>query len=144
MIPLGLIKLPEIFRLDSQADLPCSGKFEIHYVKNTHCFNSSVNLVFLEIGRCGSKQSGGLSSSSGALDGIIGFGQGNTSLLTQLAASGKIKKMFGHCLDNIRGGGIFAVGEIVHPEVKPTPLMANKYAFPLNAFFSSCFFTTEV
>ncbi|CAM8891616.1 unnamed protein product [Rhodiola kirilowii] len=75
---------------------------------------------------CGSRQSGGLSSSDGALDGIIGFGQSNSSLITQLAATGKVKKIFGHCLDNIRGGGIFAIGEIVEPQVKPTPLIPNK------------------
>uniref|UniRef100_A0A7N0RB33 Peptidase A1 domain-containing protein n=1 Tax=Kalanchoe fedtschenkoi TaxID=63787 RepID=A0A7N0RB33_KALFE len=75
---------------------------------------------------CGSRQSGGLSSSNGALDGIIGFGQANSSLISQLAASGKVKKIFGHCLDSIVGGGIFAIGEIVEPGVKPTPMMPNK------------------
>uniref|UniRef100_A0A7N0VJP7 Peptidase A1 domain-containing protein n=1 Tax=Kalanchoe fedtschenkoi TaxID=63787 RepID=A0A7N0VJP7_KALFE len=74
---------------------------------------------------CGSSQSGGLSSSNGALDGIIGFGQSNSSLISQLAASGKVKKIFGHCLDNIVGGGIFAIGEIVEPQVKSTPILPN-------------------
>ncbi|XP_020210584.1 aspartic proteinase-like protein 2 [Cajanus cajan] len=73
---------------------------------------------------CGAVQSGTLASSSEeALDGIIGFGQANSSVLSQLAASGKVKKIFSHCLDNIRGGGIFAIGEVVEPKVSTTPLV---------------------
>ncbi|XP_047157715.1 aspartic proteinase 36-like [Vigna umbellata] len=73
---------------------------------------------------CGAVQSGTLGSSSEqALDGIMGFGQANSSVLSQLAASGKVKKIFSHCLDNIRGGGIFAIGEVVEPKVSTTPLV---------------------
>ncbi|KAH1191921.1 Aspartic proteinase-like protein 2 [Glycine max] len=73
---------------------------------------------------CGAVQSGTLGSSSEeALDGIIGFGQANSSVLSQLAASGKVKKIFSHCLDNVRGGGIFAIGEVVEPKVSTTPLV---------------------
>lgn len=75
---------------------------------------------------CGAKQSGELGSSEQALDGIIGFGQSKTSMLSQLAASKKVKKMFSHCLDGNKGGGIFAIGEVVHPEVKTTPLLDDK------------------
>ncbi|KAK1406583.1 hypothetical protein QVD17_42021 [Tagetes erecta] len=39
--------------------------------------------------RCGAKQSGDLDSSDQALDGILGFGQSNTSLLSQLASAKK-------------------------------------------------------
>ncbi|KAK6137832.1 hypothetical protein DH2020_028435 [Rehmannia glutinosa] len=39
---------------------------------------------------CSAKQSGDLGSSSQAVDGIIGFGQSNTSILSQLALSGKV------------------------------------------------------
>ncbi|KAL2946737.1 hypothetical protein AAZX31_20G031200 [Glycine max] len=68
--------------------------------------------------RCGAVQSVTLSSSSEeALDGIIGFGQSNFSMLSQLSASRKVKKVFSHCLDNIRGGGIFAIGEVVELKV---------------------------
>ncbi|KAG8501781.1 hypothetical protein CXB51_004717 [Gossypium anomalum] len=66
---------------------------------------------------CGARQSGELGSSSEALDGILGFGQANSSIISQLAASGKVKKSFAHCLDNIEGGGIFAIGEVVSPKV---------------------------
>ncbi|XP_022743763.1 aspartic proteinase-like protein 2 [Durio zibethinus] len=75
---------------------------------------------------CGAKQSGELGSSSEALDGILGFGQANSSMISQLAAAGKVKKMFAHCLDNIDGGGIFAIGEVVSPKVNTTPMVPNQ------------------
>ncbi|XVF30274.1 hypothetical protein REPUB_Repub16aG0042700 [Reevesia pubescens] len=72
------------------------------------------------------KQFGGLGSSSEALDGILGFGQANSSMISQLAAAGKVKRMFAHCLDNIDGGGIFAIGEVVSPKVNTTPMVPNQ------------------
>ena len=76
------------------------------------------------------------SSSEEALDGIIGFGQSNSSVLSQLAASGKVKKIFSHCLDNIRGGGIFAIGEVVEPKVSTTPLVPRMYVQQPSLSFS--------
>lgn len=76
---------------------------------------------------CGAQQSGDLGSSSEAVDGILGFGQANSSMISQLASSGKVKKVFGHCLDGTKGGGIFAIGHIVQPKVKSTPLVPNQY-----------------
>ncbi|XP_073298521.1 aspartic proteinase 39-like, partial [Primulina huaijiensis] len=75
---------------------------------------------------CSAKQSGELGSSSEAVDGIIGFGQANTSVLSQLASSGKVKKMFSHCLDSYKGGGIFAIGDVVQPKVNRTKLLQNE------------------
>ncbi|KAK9265556.1 hypothetical protein L1049_021562 [Liquidambar formosana] len=75
---------------------------------------------------CGAKQSGELGTSSEALDGIIGFGQANSSMISQLAASGKVKKMFAHCLDGVNGGGIFAIGQVVEPKLNTTPLVPNQ------------------
>ncbi|XP_073122600.1 aspartic proteinase 36-like isoform X2 [Henckelia pumila] len=75
---------------------------------------------------CSAKQSGELVSSSEAVDGIIGFGQANTSVLSQLASSGKVKKIFSHCLDSYKGGGIFAIGEVVQPKVNRTKLLQNE------------------
>lgn len=77
--------------------------------------------------RCGAQQTGDLGSSNEALDGILGFGQANSSMLSQLAASGKVKKIFAHCLDTINGGGIFAIGNVVQPKVNTTPLVPNQY-----------------
>ncbi|XP_057539836.1 aspartic proteinase 36-like [Amaranthus tricolor] len=75
---------------------------------------------------CGAKQSGQLSTSDEALDGIMGFGQANSSVLSQLAAVKKVPKMFSHCLDNHKGGGIWSIGELVEPKLKTTPLIPNQ------------------
>ncbi|XXG46891.1 hypothetical protein AAC387_Pa02g1619 [Persea americana] len=81
---------------------------------------------------CGAQQSGDLGSSNQAVDGILGFGQSNTSMLSQLASSGKVKKMFAHCLDSVDGGGIFAIGQVVQPNVSTTPLVPNQPHYNLN------------
>lgn len=90
-------------------------------------FSTYINYVIFFQVRCGNKQSGELGTSSEAVDGILGFGQANSSLLSQLASSGKVKKEFAHCLDNKKGGGIFAIGEVVEPKVDMTPLVPNQY-----------------
>ncbi|ESW11711.1 hypothetical protein PHAVU_008G053400 [Phaseolus vulgaris] len=73
---------------------------------------------------CGARQSGTLSSGSDeSLDGIIGLGQANSSVLSQLAAAGKVKRVFSHCLDSFTGGGIFAIGEVVEPKFNKTSLV---------------------
>lgn len=78
--------------------------------------------------RCSVQQSGELSSSSAdSVDGIVGFGQANSSIISQLASAGKVKKVFSHCLDGINGGGIFAIGQVVQPKLKTTPLVPNEY-----------------
>ncbi|KNA09451.1 hypothetical protein SOVF_153530 [Spinacia oleracea] len=75
---------------------------------------------------CGAKQSGQLLDSSEALDGVMGFGQANSSVLSQLSASGKVQKMFSHCLDSEKGGGIFSIGQVVEPKMNHTPLIPNQ------------------
>jgi hypothetical protein len=82
--------------------------------------------------RCGAKQSGKF-----ALDGIFGFGQANSSMISQLALAGKVKKMFAHCLDNVNGGGIFAIGEVVQPKVNSTKLVPNQYVEILHIIYLS-------
>ena len=74
---------------------------------------------------CGSKQSGQLEVSTSAVDGIMGFGKSNSSFISQLASQRKVKKSFAHCLDNKNGGGIFAIGEVVSPKVKTTPMLSK-------------------
>ncbi|XP_047316113.1 aspartic proteinase 36-like [Impatiens glandulifera] len=81
---------------------------------------------------CGNRQSGQLGSSSEALDGIIGFGQANSSMLSQLASTGKVKKSFAHCLDGNNGGGIFAIGEVVQPKLNTVPLIPNQPHYNVN------------
>lgn len=89
---------------------------------NLHTSAMNGSIVF----GCSAKQSGELGSSSQAVDGIVGFGQANTSILSQLALTGKVKKIFSHCLDGKKGGGIFAVGDVVHPNIDKTPLVPNQ------------------
>ncbi|KAL5703183.1 hypothetical protein ACHQM5_028307 [Ranunculus cassubicifolius] len=75
---------------------------------------------------CGVQQSGNLNNTESALDGILGFGQSEISMLSQIAGTGSIKKVFAHCFDGDNGGGIFAMGNVVQPVVKTTPLVQNK------------------
>ena len=49
-------------------------------------------------------------------------------MISQLASSGKVKKMFAHCLNGVNGGGIFAIGHVVQPKVNVTPLLPDQYA----------------
>ncbi|XP_019166187.1 PREDICTED: aspartic proteinase-like protein 2 [Ipomoea nil] len=81
---------------------------------------------------CGATQSDDLSSSDDALDGVIGFGKSNSSMISQLASSGRVKKMFAHCLDGVNGGGIFAIGHVVQPKVNMTPLIPNQSHYNVN------------
>uniref|UniRef100_A0ACD5YPK1 Uncharacterized protein n=1 Tax=Avena sativa TaxID=4498 RepID=A0ACD5YPK1_AVESA len=81
---------------------------------------------------CGAKIGGGLGSSDQALDGIFGFGQSNSSVLSQLASAGKVSKIFSHCLDTVNGGGIFAIGNVVQPKVKTTPLVPGMPHYNVN------------
>lgn len=48
-------------------------------------------------------------------------------MISQLASSGRVKKIFAHCLDGRNGGGIFAIGRVVQPKVNMTPLVPNQY-----------------
>ncbi|CAI9265977.1 unnamed protein product [Lactuca saligna] len=75
---------------------------------------------------CGSQQSGELGLSELPLDGMLGFGQADSSMLSQLASAKKVKKIFSHSLDGSKGGGIFTTGEVVHPKVKTTPMMSQR------------------
>jgi len=81
---------------------------------------------------CGFQQSGELQSSDEALDGILGFGQSNTSLISQLALSGKVPKIFSHCLDGDIGGGILTIGHVVQNRLDTTPLVSNQPHYNVN------------
>lgn len=78
--------------------------------------------------RCSAQQSGELGSSSTDLvDGIVGLGQANSSIISQLASAGKVKRVFSHCLDSVDGGGIFSIGQVLQPKLKTTPMVPNEY-----------------
>ncbi|KAI3873230.1 hypothetical protein MKX03_031700 [Papaver bracteatum] len=94
--------------------------------RNVSTMSANATITF----GCGAEQSGHFVTSTKALDGLLGFGQANTSMISQLAAAGKVKKMFAHCLDG--GGGIFAIGQVVQPKVKTTPLVPNQPHYTVN------------
>ncbi|GMH22955.1 hypothetical protein Nepgr_024798 [Nepenthes gracilis] len=71
-------------------------------------------------------------SSDDTLDGVLAFGKANSSIISQLAASGQVRKMFAHCLDGVNGGGIFAIGHIVQPKVNTTPLVQSQPHYTVN------------
>ncbi|MCL7028840.1 hypothetical protein MKW94_017942 [Papaver nudicaule] len=109
-----------------------------YYVKDVIGFDQVSGDLQKTIGNaaisfgCGMEQTGKLASSNGALDGIIGFGASNVSMLSQLASYGKVKKKFAHCLDGKNGGGIFAIGDIVQPTLRTTPLVPNTTHYNVN------------
>lgn len=92
-----------------------------------HLVMMCLYYLFFIQDRCSSQQSGDLGTSTNAVDGIIGFGEANSSVISQLAAAGTVKKMFAHCLDGVKGGGIFAIGQVVEPKVNSAPLLPNRY-----------------
>lgn len=119
-----------------KSDMLC--QFEVHYgdgsstsgyfvedsinykIAGNQSSTGNGNVVF----GCGTKI--GESESPLKVDGIIGFGQANSSMISQLAAAGKVKKKFSHCLDNKKGGGILAVGELVEPKLNTSPIVEKQ------------------
>ncbi|XP_064952814.1 aspartic proteinase 36-like isoform X2 [Musa acuminata AAA Group] len=82
---------------------------------------------------CSNSQSGDLTKSDRAVDGIFGFGQNDLSVISQLSSAGNFPKVFSHCLkgsDN--GGGILVLGEIVEPGIVYTPLVQSQPHYNLN------------
>lgn len=87
--------------------------------------------------RCSVLQTGDLTKSERAVDGIFGFGQQEMSVISQLASQGVAPRVFSHCLrgDN-SGGGILVLGEIVEPNIVYTPLVPSQYVLICYTLFS--------
>ncbi|WVZ04187.1 hypothetical protein V8G54_024993 [Vigna mungo] len=85
--------------------------------------NASASVVF----GCSIQQTGDLTKSDRAVDGIFGFGQQGMSVISQLSSQGIAPRVFSHCLkgDN-NGGGILVLGEIVEPNIVYTPLVPSQ------------------
>lgn len=81
---------------------------------------------------CSSYQSGDLTKSDRAIDGIFGFGQQSLSVISQLSSNGITPNVFSHCLkgDN-NGGGILVIGEILDPSIVFSPLVPSQYVSAL-------------
>ncbi|KAI4364235.1 hypothetical protein MLD38_020356 [Melastoma candidum] len=110
-----------------------------HYVSDALYFNmvfgeslianSSAPIVF----GCSTHQSGDLTKSDKAIDGIFGFGQGDLSVISQLSSHGVTPKVFSHCLKGDgSGGGIMVLGEILDPNIVYSPLVPAQPHYNLN------------
>lgn len=78
--------------------------------------------------RCSVLQTGDLTKSDRAVDGIFGFGQQSMSVISQLSSQGITPRVFSHCLRGSgSGGGILVLGEIVEPNIVYTPLVPSQY-----------------
>ncbi|KVI00122.1 Aspartic peptidase [Cynara cardunculus var. scolymus] len=91
--------------------------------------NASASIVF----GCSTSQTGDLTKSDRAVDGIFGFGQQGLSVIAQLSSQGIAPDAFSHCLvGNGGGGGILVLGQIVEPNMVYTPLIPSQPHYNLN------------
>lgn len=108
------------------ASLNCSYtklKGDIAMFLNTIKFEYS----FFFLCSCSNSQSGDLTKSDRAVDGIFGFGQHELSVISQLSSMGVTPRVFSHCLKGSEnGGGILVLGEIVEPGIVYTPLVPSQ------------------
>lgn len=57
----------------------------------------------------------------------MGFGQAAIAVPTQLAAQGKVGRVFAHCLQGDNGGGgTFVIGNILEPGISYTPVIPKQ------------------
>ncbi|KAK9289767.1 hypothetical protein L1049_008888 [Liquidambar formosana] len=90
---------------------------------NSFVANSSASIVF----GCSVYQSGDLTKTDRAIDGIFGFGQRDLSVISQLSSRGITPKVFSHCLKGEgSGGGILVLGEILEPSIVYSPLVPSQ------------------
>ncbi|EEF42831.1 aspartic proteinase 36 isoform X2 [Ricinus communis] len=110
-----------------------------YYVSDTFYFdavlgesliaNSSAAIVF----GCSTYQSGDLTKTDKAVDGIFGFGQGELSVISQLSSHGITPRVFSHCLKGEdSGGGILVLGEILEPGIVYSPLVPSQPHYNLD------------
>ncbi|KAB2046489.1 hypothetical protein ES319_D01G238900v1 [Gossypium barbadense] len=85
--------------------------------------NSSALIVF----GCSTYQSGDLTKTDKAVDGIFGFGRGDLSVISQLSSRGITPRVFSHCLKGDgSGGGIMVLGAIMEPSIVYSPLVPSQ------------------
>ncbi|KAI3705486.1 hypothetical protein L1987_75724 [Smallanthus sonchifolius] len=91
--------------------------------------NSSANVVF----GCSTSQTGDLTKTDRAVDGIFGFGQNGLSIISQLSSQGIAPDAFSHCLVGSGvGGGILVIGQIMEPNMVYTPLVQSQPHYNVN------------
>lgn len=87
----------------------------------------SITLYVVLWSSCSNLQTGELTKSDRAIDGIFGFGQQDMSVISQLSSQGVAPRVFSHCLKgDSSGGGILVLGEIVEPNIVYTSLVASQ------------------
>ncbi|KAK6933451.1 Xylanase inhibitor, C-terminal [Dillenia turbinata] len=76
---------------------------------------------------CNTKLEGQLAANKKFVDGILGLGRQDISVLSQLASTGEIPWVFSHCLCSAGiGGGFLVLGEVLDKTLTYTPLRPNK------------------
>ncbi|XP_019436309.1 PREDICTED: aspartic proteinase-like protein 2 [Lupinus angustifolius] len=111
-----------------------SGYYVSDYMHFNTLFDGSVstNSSAVVFG-CSNQQTGDLTKSDRAVDGIFGFGQQDMSVISQLSSKGIAPRVFSHCLKgNNSGGGILVLGEIVEPNIVYTPLVPSQPHYNIN------------
>ncbi|XP_028777171.1 aspartic proteinase-like protein 2 [Neltuma alba] len=100
----------------------------IHFA--TPVSNGSSPVIF----GCSTELTGNLATNnSRGVDGIIGFGRGDTSVISQLSSKRLVPKVFSHCLrGDDQGGGTLVLGEIVDPHIVFTPLVPSRTHYNLD------------
>ncbi|XP_022883569.1 aspartic proteinase-like protein 2 isoform X2 [Olea europaea var. sylvestris] len=98
-------------------------------VGNSLTSNSSAPVIF----GCSTSQTGDLTKSDRAVDGIFGFGQQGLSVISQLSSIGVTPNAFSHCLKGgSRGGGTLVLGQVVEPNMVYTPLVPLQPHYNVN------------
>ncbi|KAI3895166.1 hypothetical protein MKX03_025558 [Papaver bracteatum] len=96
---------------------------------NSLMSNFSAPVVF----GCSNYQSGGLTETNSAVDGILGFGQHGMSIIQQLSSRGMTPRVFSHCLDGTgSGGGVLVLGEVVAEGIVYSPLVPSRPHYNLD------------
>lgn len=85
---------------------------------------------------CSTSQTGDLTKSDRAVDGIFGFGQQGLSVISQLSSIGVTPNAFSHCLKGgSQGGGTLVLGQVVEPNMVYTPLVPLQYVLLSSTIF---------
>ncbi|XP_073223259.1 aspartic proteinase 36-like [Cicer arietinum] len=101
----------------------------IHKQSSPVTVNSSATIIF----GCSTKQSGAVTETGEALDGVFGFGHGVISVFSQLSSKRIIPKVFSHCLNgDTNGGGIIVFGAILEPNIVYSPMVPSQFHYTLN------------
>ncbi|XP_075524120.1 aspartic proteinase 36-like [Primulina tabacum] len=96
---------------------------------NSETTSSSAYVVF----GCSRLETGDLTSTDRAIDGIFGFGQASLSVISQLSSQGITPQAFSHCLNGGGGGGgILVLGQVVDPNMVYTPIVPSQPHYNVN------------